>query len=316
MEKMEYIQGLISVIVPVYNVKNYLDRCIESILSQTYKKIEVLLIDDGSKDGSGEICDEWQTRDSRIQVFHKKNGGASSARNMGLEKCAGQWIGFVDSDDYISKDMYESMIKEMEEDTDIICSGTATIYPARMKTKSDLYDFSPRKVVFTNMQAMEELLLIRYLSFSPCDKLFRREIFLNIRFPEKKECEDLPALYDAVKNSRNVVNIGKIKYFYCYRENSMSRRSFQLKRLSYVLFARDILKDIIENYPNLKKEAEAMYIRNAFVVIQEIRASKNRKNYMHIEKRLKKMLLYMQVHIINNPYITREMKCGIIKLIT
>ena len=98
-----------------------------------------------------------------------------------------------------------------------------------MKTKSDLYDFSPRKVVFTNMQAMEELLLIRYLSFSPCDKLFRREIFLNIRFPEKKECEDLPALYDAVKNSRNVVNIGKIKYFYCYRENSMSRRSFSVK---------------------------------------------------------------------------------------
>ena len=86
MEKMEYIQGLISVIVPVYNVKNYLDRCIESILSQTYKKIEVLLIDDGSKDGSGEICDEWQTRDSRIQVFHKKNGGASSARNMGLRR--------------------------------------------------------------------------------------------------------------------------------------------------------------------------------------------------------------------------------------
>ena len=103
----------ISVIVPVYNVEKYLDNCINSIVNQTYDNLEILLVDDGSKDNSGSLCDEWALRDNRIKVIHKQNGGASSARNAGLDAATGEYIGFVDADDYIDIDMYEIMYAEI-----------------------------------------------------------------------------------------------------------------------------------------------------------------------------------------------------------
>ena len=105
---------LISIIVPVYKVEQYLDYCVDSIVKQTYEKLEIILIDDGSPDNSPEICDRWSERDPRIKVIHKKNGGASEARNIGLDIAAGEYIGFVDSDDYIDKDMYRRMIEELQ----------------------------------------------------------------------------------------------------------------------------------------------------------------------------------------------------------
>ena len=102
---------MISVIVPIYNVEKYLIKCIESIINQTYKDLEIILVDDGSTDSSGKICDEFATKDNRIKVIHKKNGGLSSARNIGLDICKGNYISFIDSDDYIELDMYEKMIK-------------------------------------------------------------------------------------------------------------------------------------------------------------------------------------------------------------
>ena len=108
------MKELISIIVPVYNIENYLDKCIESIVHQTYKNLEILLIDDGSTDHSGKKCDEWAKKDKRIRVIHKKNGGVSSARNIGLEKAKGEYIGFVDGDDFVNKKMYEEMHRQMK----------------------------------------------------------------------------------------------------------------------------------------------------------------------------------------------------------
>ena len=116
------MKGLISVIVPVYNTEKYLDRCIQSILSQTYSNIEILLIDDGSTDSSGAICDKYAEQDSRVRVFHKANGGVSSARNMGLDKAKGTWFTFVDSDDWIDMDMYEQMYNAaIQNKVDMVC---------------------------------------------------------------------------------------------------------------------------------------------------------------------------------------------------
>ena len=112
---------LISIIVPVYNVEKYIDKCIKSILEQTYKNLQIILIDDGSQDKSGQICDEYELQDNRIEVIHKKNGGLSDARNLGIKKARGEYIGFVDSDDYISKNMYEDMYKIIQEKDSDVC---------------------------------------------------------------------------------------------------------------------------------------------------------------------------------------------------
>ena len=136
--------SLISVIIPVYKVERYLPRCIDSILSQTYKNIELLLIDDGSPDSSGDICDEYAEKDPRVRMFHKENGGVSSARNLGLDEAKGDYIGFVDSDDYIAPGMYEKLVELIEDNNaDIaVCRSSYIIYYCLFCFKNCLINWS------------------------------------------------------------------------------------------------------------------------------------------------------------------------------
>lgn len=308
-------KGLISVIVPVYNVEEVLNRCIKSIVMQTYTNLEIILVDDGSEDRSGMICDEWAEKDCRVKVIHKKNGGLSSARNYGLDLAKGNYLGFVDSDDYIALDMYESLIINMDKNIDISCCGTVSLYPERLKQHSLIYNKAPKKTVLTNGEAIKELLLLRYLSFSACNKLFKREIFNDIRFPVGKICEDLPAIYEAVKKSKNVVNIGQAKYFYCYRDDSISRKEFSKERIAFALFARDIYKDVCDLYPELKKIAEMRYIENVMFIMCQIKQSNKKEEYNKIFMRFKKLLFRRQINILSNQYFSRESKIEIIKMI-
>lgn len=310
-----FVAGQISIIIPVYNVKEYLDKCIQSVVLQTYRNIEIIIVDDGSNDGSELICDEWGKKDNRIRVFHKKNGGLADARNFGLMKAKGEFVGFIDSDDYIKSDMYETLLAAMEEEVDIACCGTVIVYPDKFGRKPDIYDKAPQKLVMNNIEAMKELLMIRYLSFSACDKLFRRNLFDNIVFPIGKISEDLPTIYHIVKKSRYVVNIGESKYFYFYREGSLSRKKFEIGRMSYVTFARDIFQDVNVSYPSLNKVAEAMYIRNVVAVIHEIEKSDAIGQYLKLQKRLIKLLERMQLNILLNQYILRQTKKEIVRLI-
>lgn len=312
---MKQEKEMISVIVPIFNVEDVLNRCIESIVTQTYKNIEIILVDDGSSDKSGAICDEWERKDRRITVIHKNNGGAASARNYGLEIAKGEYIGFVDSDDYIAADMYELLLADMESDIDVACCGTVTLYPDRMKVRPVLYDNAPRKMVFTNQEAVKELLLLKYLSFSPCDKLFRRELFNNIRFPVGKVCEDLPVIYECIKESRKIINIGQVKYFYCYRENSVSRKKFSKERISYILFARDIFRDVYYSYPLLREEAEARYITNVVSIMCQIKQCGMLKEYKKVYMRLKKFLFRRQFNILMNKHLKQYLKVQILELI-
>lgn len=312
---IKYIPGLISVIVPVYNVKNYLHRCIDSIINQTYANLEIILIDDGSTDGSGQICDSYQSMDKRIKVYHKKNGGLSSARNLGLNKAVGEFVGFVDSDDYIKEDMYESLHNQMEDYVDIVCCGTVLLFPAAMCRKPELYGKAQKSVIYSNYEAVKELLLLKNLDFSSCNKLYRRELFQGVRFPERKICEDYPVIYELMKKSRNIVSNGKIKYCYCYRADSISKQEFKIRRMSYVLFTRDIMKDVIKNYPKLRKCAEALYIRSVVDTISYIQKCIHRDRYEYIRRRLRKLLLVMYGNILLNQYIPERTKKRAFRLI-
>lgn len=314
-DRTSYVPGLISIIIPVYNIEKYLDKCMESVVGQTYSHIEIILVDDGSTDGSGKLCDEWGKKDNRVKVYHKKNGGAARARNLGLKEARGEYIGFVDGDDYIAEDMYACLIDAMEEEVDLVCCSTEIVFPAKMRKPVEAYGQVKSPVCFSNQEAIRELLLVQKLSFSSCDKLYRRELFYGVRFPEGKTCEDYPVSYEVVKKSRRVVNIGKVKYFYRYREGSTSKQQFNLRKMSYVLFTRDILRDVIEYYPEEKKCAEALYIRSIVDTMRSISRSTKREEYEELSKRLRKLLQRMCVSILMNKHIPDITKKNVIKII-
>lgn len=304
----QYGKGTISVIVPIYNTEPYLKKCIDSIIGQTYRNLEIILVDDGATDGSGEICDVYQKTDKRVKVIHKQNGGLSSARNSGLEIAKGEYIGFVDSDDYVAADMYESLITCMYDEVDIVTCGSCQVYPSNVRKPKRKKHCAHKNIKYSTGEMIEELLKGDLFSYSVCEKLFRKELFNGIRFPFGRISEDLPVTYALFKKCRNVVNIGEAKYYQFRREDSISRKDFYFRRIDNVLFHRDILQDIEKEYPQFRDIAEANYINSIVRRVGEIRESKDRAMYRELEKRLVKVLKRMQVRIIFNKYLNRRQK--------
>lgn len=209
--------SMISVIVPVYNVERYLARCIESILSQTYTDFELLLIDDGSKDKSGSICDEYALKDSRIRVFHKPNGGVSSARNVGLDNARGQWVAFCDSDDWLDKSMYKEMCdKLVQEQANIVYCDINMVFENYQKVyKSAIY--SSQKTIFLNNFIASEWT-------SLCNVVVKRSLIEvnKIRCPEGIAfAEDYHVSTRLMFFANKICYIDKPLYYY-NRENSTS----------------------------------------------------------------------------------------------
>lgn len=221
--------SLISVIVPIYKVQDYLDECIESIINQTYSNIEVILVDDGSPDRCPQMCDEWAKRDSRIRVVHKKNGGLSSARNAGIDVAKGEYISFVDSDDFICKDALQNLYDRIKNDKSIgITSGL--IYRYQDGCTSIFNNKWFRKTEKT-IPASEFLLetMGQKTSYTVWNKLYRRDVIGNTRFREGRNNEDTLFMYDLGKNIAilNVcmVEIPHYVYYYRYREDSICTTS-------------------------------------------------------------------------------------------
>lgn len=208
---------MISVIIPVYNVEPYLRKCLDSVVNQTYKDLEILIIDDGSTDGSGSICDEYAS-DQRVHVFHTENRGLSCARNLGLDEAKGEWIGFVDSDDWIEPDMYEVLIdRALETGADVVECGVFWEYPE--KTVEQVR----KELSMSGMEAIEKL-LHRELYNAVWNKLWKCQCFDHIRFPAGRICEDIATTY-LVFSAVNCVNSSSAcKYHYLRRGSSLSMK--------------------------------------------------------------------------------------------
>lgn len=211
--------NLISIIVPIYNVENYIEKCISSIVNQTYTNIEILLIDDGSTDNSGIICKEWSLKDKRIKYFYKKNGGVCSARNKGLEEAKGEFIGFVDSDDWIAPTMYEelhSLLLKYHCDLSI-CGRIRVIEEKQFKYPSTGIHYFPNGKI-----EMEYLSCPYDLNIS-VNKLYRKHLFKTIKFPtDMTYAEDLYIVPDILSQAKNIVYTSKGLYYYFERLNSAS----------------------------------------------------------------------------------------------
>lgn len=214
---------MISIIVPVYNVEPYLRKCLDSILGQTYRDLEILIIDDGSTDGSGEICDEYAGKDDRIKVFHTENKGLSAARNLGLDNATGDWIGFVDSDDWIEPDMYEVLLRKAEETgADVVECGCHADYTMTS------YEHRAIQRTVSGIDAVEALIRGE-IRTQVWNKIWRRHLFIDIRFPEGYSFEDVATTYKLVGNA-TVTGVAENTYHWMQRKSSISQ-SHDLKNL-------------------------------------------------------------------------------------
>lgn len=210
---------LISVIIPVYNTEKYLDKCISSVVNQTYKNLEIILIDDGSLDKCPQICDKWAESDNRIKVIHKPNGGVSSAKNLGLDTANGKYIGFVDSDDWISPTMYEELIRLIKDNNaDISCCGMVFEYndaPCR-----NVYE---NEFIFSSKEVLLNYILDNGITPEDANKLYNAELFNNIRFDrEVIYAEDFLINYHILKKSNCVAGTKKCLYHYLQNSGNSS----------------------------------------------------------------------------------------------
>ncbi len=246
---MKKMKPLISVIVPVYNVEQYLNKCVDSIINQTYKNLEIILVDDGSPDRCGEICDEYAEKDDRVKVIHKENGGQGSARNMGLDICKGEYIAFVDSDDWIDLDMYECMMSDLlEYAADLSMCNFWIVNGEKISAEDGCEDV----IVMNNKQLMEFYYSDSRMNTSPCNKLYKKDLWEGLRYPENVFREDELILYKVLLKADKTVHTGLPKYFYYIRTGSSEHSGFSPK---YLISCESIdrqAEEVLRIYPDLK----------------------------------------------------------------
>lgn len=246
------MEALISVIVPVYNVEKYLEGCINSLVSQTYKNLEIILVDDGSTDESGLICDKFAKNDCRIKVIHKENGGVSSARNTGIDVASGDYIGFVDSDDYIAEDMYEYLLElSLKHNVSIVQCGriyTNKVYSGRISPKQE-----EEKLRFVDKEtALHELLCAKSVRSSLWSKLYKKELFEAVRLDTSLvNGEDGIANYQLISQTDKILVSNKPCYYYYSRENSCTKGSVNEKIYENIARIREYAE--LEKNKRLKK---------------------------------------------------------------
>ena len=240
----------ISIIIPVYNVEGYIDRCIKSVLNQRYENIEVILVDDGSPDNCPKICEEWAKLDNRIKVIHKKNGGLSDARNEGLKIATGELIGFVDSDDWISSEMYTILYEQMvKNDSDISACGVEKVWENK-KEKERLTPLG--SYVLNKEEAMKAIIDESLLKQPVWYKLYKRKVIQNVSFPVGKCHEDVFWTYQIIGNASKVSIIDTPCYFYYQRKGSIMSDAYSLKRL-------DSIEAKVNRVNYIKKELPLLY---------------------------------------------------------
>ena len=271
---------LLSVIVPVYNVESYLPTCIESIINQTYSNLELFLVDDGSTDKSGEICDEYAKKDSRIMVIHKENGGQGSARNRALDIAKGEYIAFVDSDDHIELNMYDAMINALERtDSDLVLCGFYTDSGLRI-----VDSIVPEKEMI--FESDEELLRkyfdSPFVGGQPWNKVFKSSVFDELRFPEGTAREDVYIMHLALSKCKRAVHCGKRLYHYIVRDGSSEHQAFNPKVLISIKIAEDRHKFIKDNYPALSELSYKTTYGSRISAIKKIVRSDSVKQYKDI----------------------------------
>lgn len=291
---------LISIIVPVYKVESYLHKCVDSILSQTYTHLEIFLVDDGSPDNCGKICDEYAQKDKRIKVIHKKNGGLSDARNVAIDVAKGEYITFVDSDDFVASDYVETLYHLIEK---YQCKvGVAWLRTFHEGCEADTKQPPYIEKVFDRMEGIENMFYQELFDTAAWCKIYHRSLFeTGIRYPFGLIYEDLPTTYLLFLQADKIAFCNRIVYNYLLRANSIEGQPFKVNKLNSALkildmiqihanelkpiekavrcrllsFCLHILLEMPAGYPDKRKQVLIDYVkRNRWKVLTDIRARK------------------------------------------
>lgn len=259
-------KALISIIVPVYNSEKYINRCVNSLIKQTYKNLEIILVDDGSTDTSPQICDRFKEQDDRVKVIHKPNGGVSSARNEGLSLASGDYIGFVDSDDWIAVNMYEILYDVIKKNGTQIAAGQMIRTPGQSegavvnteKGRVTVYNREDYARKFFKLDGNETVFYI-------WNKLFEKKVAKKMIFPENVHiAEDTEAFYFALKNVESIAETDAVIYNYFYRKDSAAATWFSPKHMGIITAWKDILNDTQTGGNESWKEYALMNYKRAY----------------------------------------------------
>ena len=269
----------ISVIVPVYKVEPYIRKCVDSILGQTFSDIQVILVDDGSPDQCGKICDEYAKQDNRVEVIHKENGGLSDARNAGIPYAKGEYIIFLDSDDYIENDMFEYMYTRIKDSgADMATCGLYEVYKDRIETQKEEVDF------------IEDL-----------------------RFPKGRLYEDIYYTVDLMQRIKKVAVGTKPKYYYLHREDSITGKAYRPKVFDIIDGYTKNYEVVKEKFPSLTQEAECLWIWSRFIVLDKMLLQEDYKKLEGYQD-LKRFIRGHILTILRNPYFQPKRKISSVVL--
>lgn len=285
---------LITVIVPIYKVEEYLDKCILSIINQTYRNLEIILIDDGSPDKCGEICDKYKKQDNRIQVIHKQNEGISVARNIGIDLSKGEYLFFVDSDDYLHENMIEILYKNIKMyDADIsMCD-----YIRVKNYNINMLDKEENIIVYSNIEALEKLYKDTFtfhedysLFIAPWNKLYKKAIFDEIRYPIGKVYEDGATIYKVLFEAKKIVYSNLKLYYYYQRPGSISRKKFDITRLDRL----DAFKGQVNFYKEKNLEKLHYYALNTYLnmIMEYYYLAQSEMGSVEISNKMKELFKY------------------------
>lgn len=281
---------LISIIVPVYNAEKYLDQCIESIINQTYKELEIFLIEDGSPDNCGAICDSWAKKDDRIKVFHVDNGGSARARNIGLLHAKGKYVGFVDADDFLMPSMYEILYK-------LAINSSAEITECGYyKVTSDVMHNSLNNLegktirTFNTAEALLENVRDTVVQQVVWNKLYLKRIIGNTFFTEGKYIDDEFWTYKIIGSAKKIVSTTEKLYCYRQQEASMMHQSFSLRRMDALEAKLQRLKYLEQRFPSIVSEAKYNLYFTCIYLQQMALKDVNKKEQIVMRKKIKNCL--------------------------
>lgn len=299
----------ISIIVPVYNVKDYVERCVESIVNQTYKNIEIIVVNDGSTDESGKICEILSKRDERIKVFHKENGGLSDARNYGLKYATGDYIGFVDSDDYIKPKMFEVLYNNIIRESADVSEVDFAITDSKeylKKKRTSMYK------VFLGQQALIEFFKGNKIENSVWCKLYRKEVIEGLYFEKGITSEDFPFNFQVLLKANKVVIDTRDYYCYYYmREDSIINKKESMAILDSVFNCEKLEKNVPSN---LSEHFKAKLIREKMKTIQRLNSAEKEELVEYREKFLDDIRNYSLIKACKYLSIKHIVTLGIMKI--
>lgn len=297
---MESFASYVSVIVPVYNVETYLVPCIESILCQIYPHFELLLVDDGSTDGSGAICDAVANTDSRIKVIHKPNGGLSDARNHGMRCARGKYITFIDSDDTVTKDFLSILVTKAEEqNADIVQCNFAL-------REEDLHTGTQSELLCDGSEGLRRFLIRDTVYVAACGKLYKRGLFQDVAFPLGRINEDHCTVYKTIYKANKIICIDYALYWHRMRAGSIMHTPFSGKNLELANVADEIRQFLGNEQDTFRQEIDYYEYKIAMILLNALLSSESCKSYPTEKKRLIHTLLSLDG---KNPYLSLKDRC-------